>query len=136
MSCSVLCWIGVAVCGAAGAASRYAVETVFRSCELQGNFWPIPTLLVNILGSAFAAAISVLAGTHFPLTWRAPLLAGFAGSFTTFSRMSLEAHQCIIAGKPLQGAAHLILGPVAGLLSVAVTVWALTVLMDATGNLP
>lgn len=135
MSCSVLCWVGVAVCGAAGAVSRFAVEMAFHSTGPQG-YLPKATLIVNILGSAFAAAVTVLAGTHLPLAWRAPLLAGFAGGFTTFSRMSLEAHLLIVAGKPLQGAAHLIFGPLAGLCAVAATVWALTAWLGATGTQP
>jgi CrcB protein len=133
MNSSVLSWFGVAICGAVGAVSRYAVETHLAH-PASAKSWFTSTLIVNTLGSAFAAAVTVLAGAHLPLAWRAPLLAGFAGGFTTFSRMSLEAHLLFTSGRPLLGAAYLILGPVAGLCAVAITIWLLTVILSGMGN--
>lgn len=55
-----------------------------------GRGFPYGTLLVNTLGSAFMGAMFVLLAERAGPEWRALLLAGLLGGFTTFSAFSLD----------------------------------------------
>ena len=75
----------VALFGAAGAVSRYAVDTLFGSVS-PGQF-PWSTLVVNVVG-AFALGVLIELGLRGVLAnpnWRIALGVGFLGAFTTFS---------------------------------------------------
>ena len=81
-------WLLVAVGGALGATARFAVaEGLLRV----GVDTPVPTLVVNVLGSAVLGALIVALGVEGE-GHRLRLLAGigFLGSFTTFSTFSVE----------------------------------------------
>lgn len=80
----------VALFGAAGALSRYAVD------ELVPNAWdgrlPLGTLLINVVGS-FALGVLVAVTTERLLLgpdWRVALGVGFLSAFTTFSTYAVD----------------------------------------------
>jgi CrcB protein len=80
----------VALFGAAGALSRYAVD------EVVPNAWdgrlPLGTLLINVVGS-FALGVLVAVTTERLLLgpdWRVALGAGFLSAFTTFSTYAVD----------------------------------------------
>jgi CrcB protein len=80
----------VAVFGAAGAVSRYAIDGwIARST---GGQFPWGTFVINIAG-AFALGVVVALTTERLLPnpgWRVALGIGFLGAFTTFSTYAYE----------------------------------------------
>lgn len=81
----------VAVFGAAGAISRYALDG-WVSDLVHGQF-PWGTFVVNVTG-AFALGVVVAVTTERLLphpNWRVGLGIGYLGSFTTFSTYSYES---------------------------------------------
>ena len=81
----------VAVFGAAGAVSRYALDG-WISDLTRGQF-PWGTFVINLLG-AFALGVVVALTTERLLphpNWRVALGIGYLGSFTTFSTYAYES---------------------------------------------
>ncbi|MGB3100134.1 MAG: fluoride efflux transporter CrcB [Solirubrobacterales bacterium] len=77
--------------GAAGAASRYAVDS--RLSAITGGQFPWGTLTVNVVG-AFLLGVLIAVTTERVLVdqnWRIGLGIGFLGSFTTFSTFAYES---------------------------------------------
>jgi fluoride exporter len=84
-------YVLVALFGAAGAVSRYAVDG-WISDFARGQF-PWGTFVINVVG-AFALGLLVALTTERLLphpNWRIALGIGFLGSFTTFSTYAYES---------------------------------------------
>lgn len=80
----------IALGGAAGSVLRY--WTSLGAHHLFGRGFPYGTLAVNVLGSLAIGMLYVLLVERSSLgvEWRAALITGFLGGFTTFSAFSLE----------------------------------------------
>lgn len=82
--------LAIAAGGALGAVLRYWVSST--AYMLLGRGFPYGTLAVNVIGSLLMGMLYVLmldrlaAGSE----WRAFLLVGLLGAFTTFSTFSIE----------------------------------------------
>lgn len=88
----------IALGGAGGAVSRYLLANWVHS--LWEGRVPVGTLLVNIIGSFAIGLVYVLIVERSLLhpDWRAVLMVGFLGSFTTFATFSLETIHLLEAG--------------------------------------
>jgi len=80
----------IAAGGAAGAVLRFWVSTGVYG--VLGRGFPYGTLAVNVLGSLLMGVLYVLLleRSDLPVEWRAAILIGLLGAFTTFSTFSIE----------------------------------------------
>jgi CrcB protein len=98
--------LAVAAGGALGAVSRYWL--MLWVAALGATRYPWGTLLVNVLGSCAIGVLYVLITEKLLLTehWRALLVVGYLGAFTTFSTFSLDALLLLQEGRLLPAAAY------------------------------
>lgn len=82
--------LAIAGGGAAGAVARYWVSG--RVYQWLGTDFPWGTLVVNVAGSFLIGLLATVLLERLPLDveWRALLIIGFLGAFTTFSTFSWE----------------------------------------------
>ena len=88
----------VAVFGAVGSVSRYAVSIWAGS--VFGDRLPFGTLIVNVVGSlliGFIMHVGLSSGA-VPHGLRVPVVIGFLGAFTTFSSFSYETMRFFATG--------------------------------------
>lgn len=107
----------IAVGGAAGALARWLVATgVYRWL---GREFPWGTLAVNVAGSFAMGLLAVLLVERLTLgpAWRAGLLVGFLGAFTTFSTFALETVYLAGDGLGARAAANMVVSVAACVLA-------------------
>ena len=95
--------------GALGALLRYWMSSGVHA--LLGRDFPYGTLSVNVLGSFIMGFLYVMLIERMDLgvEWRAALMIGLLGAFTTFSTFSLETLNLIEAGEQYRALANILL---------------------------
>lgn len=95
--------------GALGAVLRYGVSNIMHM--LLGRAFPYGTLAVNILGSTLMGVLYVLMIERMDVSahWRAALMIGMLGAFTTFSTFSLETLNLLESGDHLKAGVNVLL---------------------------
>lgn len=91
--------LAIAAGGAIGALLRYWVSTATHA--FLGRDFPYGTLTVNVLGSFIMGALFVILVERSAAApeWRAAILIGLLGAFTTFSTFSMETIALVEEGR-------------------------------------
>ena len=99
--------IAIAVGGAFGSVLRYGLSTWVHT--LVGRGFPYGTLAVNVLGCLAMGVLFVLLVERMgeSAVWRAGLLIGVLGGFTTFSTFSIETFNLIEQGAMAKAAGNM-----------------------------
>lgn len=84
-------YLAIAIGGAVGAMSRYWLSTLAE--RYNSGFFPVGTLVVNLLGSLLIGVFFVLLSEKIQLAahLRPLIIIGFLGALTTFSTFSIDA---------------------------------------------
>lgn len=79
--------------------------------NMLGRGFPYGTLVVNVSGSLLMGFLYVLLVDKFNASaeWRAVLLIGLLGGFTTFSSFSMETFQLLEAGEIVRAFMNIVL---------------------------
>jgi fluoride exporter len=101
--------LAIATGGAVGALLRFWVSNGIYA--LLGRSFPYGTLAVNVLGSLLMGLLYVLLVDKLALgpQWRAALLIGLLGAFTTFSTFSIETLNLMEEGELLKALLNVLL---------------------------
>lgn len=99
--------MAVAVGGALGSVMRYGLSNWVHS--FVGRGFPYGTLAVNVLGCLAMGVLFVLLveRTGESALWRAGLMVGVLGGFTTFSAFSIETFNLIEQGAMAKALANM-----------------------------
>jgi len=98
----------VALGGAAGCLTRFAIDRLSNWDLLLAPGFPWPTLVINLAGCLVIGVVAVLiAGRPGEARWRALLVTGLLGGFTTFSAFALETVVLADSGRLLAAAVYL-----------------------------
>ena len=105
--------------GAAGCLTRFAIDRVTHWDVLLASGFPWPTLTINLTGCLVIGAVAVLiSGRQREARWRALIVTGFLGGFTTFSAFALETVVLADSGRLMAAAGYLAGTLVVGALAV------------------
>ena len=107
----------IAAGGALGAVMRYLVSTGIHS--FLGRGFPYGTLTVNVLGSFMMGFLFIylLERSSLGPEWRALILIGFLGAFTTFSTFSIETLNLIESGAMARAMANILVSVITCILA-------------------
>ena len=99
----------IAAGGATGALLRYWMSNSVYA--LLGRAFPYGTLSVNIIGSVLMGLCYVMLFERLDVgvQWRAGLMIGLLGAFTTFSTFSIETLNMLESGDQMRAVVNILL---------------------------
>jgi len=99
----------IAAGGATGALMRYWMSNGVYA--ILGRGFPYGTLTVNVVGSLLMgfSYVFMIERMDVSVEWRAALMIGLLGAFTTFSTFSIETLNLLESGEQLKAALNILL---------------------------
>lgn len=99
----------IAAGGATGALMRYWMSNGIY--VLLGRGFPYGTLTVNVVGSLLMGFcyVFMIERMDVSVEWRAALMIGLLGAFTTFSTFSIETLNLLESGEQMKAALNILL---------------------------
>jgi len=99
----------IAAGGATGALMRYWMSSGIYA--VLGRGFPYGTLTVNVVGSLLMGFcyVFMIERMDVSVEWRAGLMIGLLGAFTTFSTFSIETLNLLESGEQLKAALNVLL---------------------------
>jgi CrcB protein len=99
----------IAAGGATGALMRYWMSNGIYA--ILGRGFPYGTLTVNVVGSILMGFcyVFMIERMDVSVEWRAALMIGLLGAFTTFSTFSIETLNLLESGEQLKAALNILL---------------------------
>ncbi len=115
--------LAIAAGGAIGALMRFWVSNAVH--QLLGRGFPYGTLSVNLIGSLLMGFLAyfMLERLALSVEWRAAILIGFLGSFTTFSTFSMETLNLLLDGAYAKAFANMLVSVSLCLLATWIGLW-------------
>jgi CrcB protein len=90
-------FVWICLAGAAGTGARYLIA--LWAAQRFGSAFPYGTLIVNLVGCFFIAAVMQTAtALSWPVTLRSVITIGFIGGFTTYSSFNYETSRLLEEG--------------------------------------
>jgi len=116
-------WLAIAFGGALGAVARFAMS--HATYEWLGRDFAWGTLGVNLSGSFLIGMLTLLLLDKWALSaeWKAFIIVGFLGSFTTFATFSYETLQFIQIGDWLKAVINILASVGLSILAVLFGFW-------------
>jgi CrcB protein len=111
--------VGVSMGAIAGALLRFGIQRAWNVASTH----PYGTLMVNVLGSFVIGFLAGFFSGRDNYTWYYTLTAGFCGSFTTFSSISLEILDMLRIGAYVRAVGYVGLTVLLGVIAVALGWW-------------
>jgi CrcB protein len=117
-------WTAIALGGALGAVARFGLS--HQTYVWLGRDFAWGTLAVNLIGSFLIGLLTILLINKLAVSaeWRAFLIVGFLGSFTTFSTFSFETMQYLQTGEVSKAMFNIAASVLGCLLAVWLGLWA------------
>jgi len=99
----------IAAGGATGALMRYWMSNGIYA--LFGRGFPYGTLTVNVVGSLLMGFcyVFMIERMDVSVEWRAAIMIGLIGAFTTFSTFSIETLNLLESGEQMKAALNILL---------------------------
>lgn len=116
-------YLAVGAGGAIGCCARYGVTQLVQ--QVYGREFPLATFIINVVGCLLMGWLFFLTLERLSLSpaWRAAILTGGLGGFTTFSTYSMEALLLAEDGEVRMAALYVAASVVAGLAAAYAGAW-------------